>query len=603
MTIRIPDAVLLAHTAVLGKTGSGKTSTAKLAIEQLVRSMAAGSARVCILDPIKSDWWGITSSADGRRPGLPFKILGGPHGHVPLHSSAGKVIGTLVGTGKLPLSIIDMADFEAGGLQRFFVDFAQALWKNARGVVYLVIEEAHEFAPKERVGFGSENLAIHWAKKLATGARTKGIRLIVATHRIQSLHNAVLGSCETLIAHRIMSPADQEPVIKWLRANVEDKALRTEVEASLAKLPTGTGWVCSGEAGIFKRMAFPRIATYDNTKTPGQDDETAPVTMAPVDVGELRELIGEALAVAEANDPIALKARIGELERKLAAAARSPGADAAQVAEAAEAALAEGFERGRRHVTAQIVGITTRIAAVTDGVAASMGHIEAELRGIAAIEGQPAPARPALQGLPAPIGREDLAASLDDALGEITHPIRVRKAPPEALHFSAPNPGSKNGSGLPKGQQAILNSLAWWRVAGNDAPSLAQAGFVAGYRHTSSTFDALRSRAKSAGLIEYPDPGRMRLTEQGARLAVAPAQAPTMMDYHARVRGRLPGPMQKFFDALISRKTLTLEQLGAATGYSYTSSTFDALRSRMKSLELITYPERGKVRIADWLYP
>src|SRR5438045_2604609 len=43
--------VLTQHVAVLGKTGSGKTSTAKLAIEQVV----AEDARVCVLDPIKSD--------------------------------------------------------------------------------------------------------------------------------------------------------------------------------------------------------------------------------------------------------------------------------------------------------------------------------------------------------------------------------------------------------------------------------------------------------------------------------------------------------------------------------------------------------------------
>jgi DNA helicase HerA-like ATPase len=162
----IPTEVLRHHTAILGKTGSGKTSTEKLAVEQVVDE----GYRVCILDTLKSDWWGITSSASGKSEGLPFKILGGPRGHVPLHSSAGKVIGQLVGSGKLPLSIVDVADFEPGGVQRFFVDFAQALWKNAKGVVYLVIEEAHEIAPKERAGFGAEN----WRSLAVSGGDVQG---------------------------------------------------------------------------------------------------------------------------------------------------------------------------------------------------------------------------------------------------------------------------------------------------------------------------------------------------------------------------------------------------------------------------------------------
>lgn len=159
MNFAFPRAVLEQHTAFLGKTGSGKTSTAKLAVEQIV--CANPAARVCVLDPIKSDWWGLTSSTDGKRAGLPFYILGGPRGHVPLHDSAGKAIGELVATGDLPLSIIDMADFNAGGLQKFFNDFAPALMKRMRGVVYLVMEEAHEFCLSE----DTEILTRHGFKK------------------------------------------------------------------------------------------------------------------------------------------------------------------------------------------------------------------------------------------------------------------------------------------------------------------------------------------------------------------------------------------------------------------------------------------------------
>jgi uncharacterized protein len=313
--MNLPELALSQHIAVLGKTGSGKTSTSKLIVEHAV----AEGHRVCVLDPTKSDWWGITSSASGKRPGLPFRVLGGPRGHVALHSGAGKVIGELVANGKLPLSILDMADFEPGGLQRFFHDFAPSLLHHMRGVLYLVVEEAHEFAPKERSGFGQENMAIYYAKKLATAGRSKGIRMIVATQRTQALHNAVLGSCETMIVHRLTSPADQKPLIGWLQSNVSDDKIRMAVEQEMSSLPTGTAWVCSGEAKFFKRVAFPRITTFDNTATPDKDSAVIKVATAPVDPEELRSIIGDAVKDAEANDPKRLRAEIEKLKRELSA--------------------------------------------------------------------------------------------------------------------------------------------------------------------------------------------------------------------------------------------------------------------------------------------
>lgn len=312
----IPSAILRQHIASLGKTGSGKTSTAKLAIEQIVRDDP--SARVCVLDPLKSDWWGLTSSADGKSEGLPFYVLGGPHGHVALHESAGKAIGDLVATGALPLSIIDMADFAPGGLQKFFNDFVPALMKRMRGVLHLVIEEAHEFAPKERAGIGAETAAIYHAKKLATAGRSKGVRMMVITQRTQALHNALLGSCDTIIAHRLTAPADQEPVKKWLKANVS-KEIYDQVSASLSSLKTGSGWICSGEAQMAELVQFPKISTYDNSATPTGDTAEIEIKMAPVDRDRLRAIIGDAAKDAEVDDPAKLRAQIAVLEKQISA--------------------------------------------------------------------------------------------------------------------------------------------------------------------------------------------------------------------------------------------------------------------------------------------
>jgi len=58
----LPPNALEQHIAILGKTGSGKTSTGKLLVEHVARE----GARVCVLDPIKSDWWGLISVPRSR---------------------------------------------------------------------------------------------------------------------------------------------------------------------------------------------------------------------------------------------------------------------------------------------------------------------------------------------------------------------------------------------------------------------------------------------------------------------------------------------------------------------------------------------------------
>jgi hypothetical protein len=605
-TKEILDAVRRTHTAVVGKTGSGKTSTEKLLVEEAV----AADFRVCVLDTIKSDWWGITSSATGKSPGLPFKILGGPRGHVPLNSSAGKVVGQLVGSGKLPLSIVDMADFEAGGIQRFFVDFAESLWRNVRGVVYLVIEEAHEIAPKEQAGFGKENMSIYWAKKLATGSRTKGIRLIVATQRTQALHNAILGSCETLIAHRMTLDADQEQVRKWLKNT--NKEIVAEVNDSLSSLPNGTAWVCSGEAQIFRKVHFPKFKTYDNTATPESDGPEVHVKTAAVDQDELRAIIGDAVKVAEANDVPTLQKRIRQLEAEASTTAKRPGLDPAQL----EALEARGFERGkaaviaeakklgqevvvsaledmRRRVLFAAGAIVNAIRPVTEAIDAGVKTAKIAFPDVSdRVAFTPAPRTGIAKGeRPRPISTNGVIKQLRaDASAKGIDPDIAERIVRRESHGPIPGP-----------EQKIIDAIRWWNVLGIPAPSHAQAAFIAGYSHKSGTWATYLSRLRSAGMIEGR--GDLALTESGLNEANEPDALPTREALWNAVLGKIDTPLQRILKPIIAEypEGLSHATAAGAAGYSPSSGTWATYLSRLRSLDLIE--GRGDLRAQGWLFP
>jgi hypothetical protein len=563
--LAIPEAVLTKHTAVVGMTGSGKTSTSKLLIEQV----AASGSRVCILDPIKSDWWGLTSNKAGTGPGLPFQILGGPHGHVPLHADAGEAIAKLVADGKLPLSIIDMADFGPGGLQRFFNHFAPALVKKMRGVLYLVIEEAHEFCPKEKSGVTGENMSVYYAKKLATAGRSKGVRLVVATQRVQALHNAVLSSCETVIVHRMTYPADQEPVTKWLKGSVKDKEIRAQIEESMPNLADGEGWICSGSAKILERIQFPRIHTFDNSATPEDDDHRTSVVTAKVDVTHLRAIIGDAVKDAEANDPAALKKRIAELERE----AKSKGAPSPADLQAAEQ---RGFERG--------CGLGREAQRTL--LAALSIDMEEEMRKFGVSVG-------ALLSSKKPVEPKAVVS---------IHPQRgVLPATRQALVKVAEhtvrrtNGAATTGEALPKGEAAVLAAC----IQFPDGLRREQLTVLTAYKRSSR--DAYIQRLRERGLVECVGE-LVTATDDGRDALPNAAPLPTGVDLQEFWRARLPEGERKILDILIERQgeSVARADLDELTGYQRSSR--DAYLQRLRAKQLVVEPSRGEVRASENLF-
>lgn len=567
----LPDAALKGHIAVVGMTGGGKTFTTKGIVEHILAKDPA--ARVCVLDPIKSDWWGITSSASGKRPGLPFHILGGPRGHVPLHETTGKAIGELVGSGALPLSIIDMADFGPGGLQTFFNDFAPALLRKMRGVVHLVLEEAHEFAPKERAGFGGETMTVHFAKKLATAGRSKGVRIIAATQRTQQLHNSVLGSCQTVIAHQLTYPADIEPVSKWFKGHVDKEVFGRFME-TLTSLPTGTGWLCSGQAKVAEMVQFPPIWTFDNSATPDSSTSDLDVATAPVDRDKLVAIMGDAVKEAEANDPASLKKRIKELETELA---KRPAAETIVDTAAIEKARSEGLAQGR-------YGAFHAARGDLEGLSRRLGEVILELRTKWTGEADTPNPTPGIVHRPAPFVPQP--------------PTRIAVPSTPAAKAS-----TVVADGLSRPQQRILDALAWLEWVGSHDVDKVRVAMLADQSPKSSGFRANLSTLSGLELLTHGG-DKVSLTEDGRAAANKPAGNPTNAELHAAIRAKVSGPQWLMLQALINvyPGAMPRDGLAEASNQSPTSSGFRANLSTLSGLGFVKYVPNAMVRATDTLF-
>jgi len=555
--MKFPEAVLSNHVAVLGKTGSGKTSTAKLLVEHVVKH---GDARVCVLDPIKSDWWGLTLASDGKRPGLPFRVLGGPYGHVPLHKAAGDAIGRVVASGALRHSIIDMADFGPGEQTTFFIAFAQSLFRHMTGVVFLVIEEAHMFAPKQQAGMGEEAKSIHWMNRIATGARSKGIRMVVCTHRVQTLHNSVLGSCETVIAHRLTLPADQKPVTDWLSGNI-DKDRAKEITGSLSSLKTGEGWLCSGEAQIIERRKFPHITTYDNSATPTGDLVGKEVRPPTVDDVALKCIIGDAVKEAEANDPKILKRQIAELKKQIAARPEAPTPEP-KIVEVS--VLKEG-----------------QLARVEKIVHSTSGFIEKLTTAMTELGAVTKPTRAA--------GAKWITGPPDEKPAQIIPNLKTTRVP------AAAKPVSDGDATIGKGERAILNAIA--QTAGGVTRE--QLTVLTGYKRSSR--DTYLQRLKAAELIDQSGE-TITATDTGVQFLGDDFQPlPTGHELRRHWIERLSGGEQTLFVAITQAYPYAISREELSEQTNYARSSRDTYLQRLSARKLITTTRDG-VKASDELF-
>jgi uncharacterized protein len=583
----LPRNLLAQHVLVLGKTRSGKSSTMRGLVEQLLDDRKP----VCIIDP-KGDWWGIKSSADGKHAGYEVVIFGGRHADVPIDQHSGKVVAEIVATGNRP-ALIDLGGWMVAERTRFFIDFASTLFTKTHGHRWLVIDECHNFAPQGKVLDPEAGKMLHWSNRLASEGAGKGIVLISASQRPQKVHKDYVTSHETLIAKRVIHPLDRGAMKEWIDG-CGDPAKGKEVLDSLAGLQRPEGWVWSPEIGFGpKRVTFPMFSTYDSFAVQTGDADRKLKGWAAIDLEEVKSKLAAVVKEAKANDPRELRAEIEKLRaenNKLSAAAQVLPENADAGPDAIKDAEERGFEQAKKKLAA------ASQRAVREKIAGLLDKLEQEI----------APAMDAVN-----VFRGNLAehvrdlrrerADLDAVSFEATSQPPARRQPARATQREPRPVPTLNGNGLGRPLQTIIDAIRWWNVLGISAPNHAQVAFAAGYSHKSGTWATYLSQLRSMGLIEGR--GDLVLTADGAVVAREPGVPPSGERLRAMVIDKLDGPLVRILTPVMKAfpQGLSHQEAGERAGYSATSGTWATYLSRLRSLDLIE--GRGELKAQDWLFP
>lgn len=320
------------HTiAIIGQKGSGKTYTARLAVEQ----MREADAQVIVLDPTGA-WSGLRSSAEGKGKGINIIIMGGNHGDVPLEPSAGQIIADwIVDSGHS--AVLDFSMFNSKAEEiRFVTAFMERLYRRKaasehKTALHIVIDEADNFAPQrpmpgEQAMLGSIITAVR-------RGRSRGLGITMITQRPAALSKEVLTQADLLIALRVVGKQDHDALSAWTNLHGTAEELK-QFKEGLASLPVGEAFFWSpGWLQTFKRGKVLKCKTYDSSATPEPGKARMAPKLSDVDLTELSDEIRASMEKARENDPKELKREITRLHQELAKAQKEKPSPAPEVKE------------------------------------------------------------------------------------------------------------------------------------------------------------------------------------------------------------------------------------------------------------------------------
>lgn len=595
--LSLPIDLVTQRTSILGKTRSGKSHTAGVVVEEVLKARQ----QTVILDP-KGDWWGLRSSADGKAAGLPITIMGGKHGDIPLEPTAGALIADVVVNEGISV-VLDLSLFESKADEvRFATAFLDRLYRKNVSPILLVIDEADTFAPQhpER----NETVMLNRMETICRRGAGRGIGVILISQRSASIHKGCLSQTELMIAHQTTAPQDKKAIELWV-VNHGDEERRDLFMRRIPKLPIGTAIIWSPSwLDIYEEVGIRSKETYDSSAAPRVGRRRRPPkVLAQVDLERLKKHMAETIEKAKNEDPKLLHTEIARLKAELSAAKRTPSAPKSAPAPAPKTIVQTRTETKVVEVpavTGAEVKRVNRILIRMERLAHRLGPIS-DLQGALWSEtkrlgGELSDAVEAAENLrkappkppPIPAPRVPVKAPV---------PPKVRDAAP------APEEEAQNGD-FSKPQRKLLAAVVEMESIGVSPVPKEWLALWLGIRVSGSMKNNLGS-LRSRGCIDYA-PGIV-ITDKGRAEA---ADVETFEDPSRilrRVLDAVSGPEGEIVKLLHGRhpEWMTKEEIAAALGLQVSGSLKNNLGHLHTGgvLEYGTAAEhRGGIKCSDWLF-
>jgi len=457
-------------------------------------------------------------------------------------------------------AIIDLYELHPQERKRFVRLFLDALVNAPKELwhpVIIVIDEAHTFAPEK-----GQSEAMDAVIGLAALGRKRGFGVILATQRISKLNKDAAAECNNKLIGRASMDIDMKRAADELGFTGREQIL------SLRALKPGEFYAFGPAiSDDVQKVTVGTVATTHPKAGSRSLTKVVPPTDAIKKVlGQLADLPHE--AEKEARTVGEFQTRVRQLEAEKRALERQPGKPDQGAIERAVAAAQQQKDREfameRRTQAAEIARLSKTLAQIGKLVGAEPPPITARVENAP----QPRPTAPA----PTP---PTITTPVLDADGSITAP-----------------------------RQRILDALAWLESLDVLQAEKAQLGVLADQSPRSSGYTNNLGALRSAGLISYPTPGLIALTEQGRALASAPSAPLSSEDIHESIRRKISRPQWAILEALIADypADLSKQELAECSGQSFTSSGYTNNLGALRSLGFLDYPIPGRVRARDILF-